>query len=51
MKDLLVLTADADMQAVFRAILDRCDALGIRPISSAVDRHLYRDSGVFSDGP
>jgi hypothetical protein len=51
MKDLFVLAADADMQAVFRALLDRPDALGIQPISSFVDRHVYRDPGVFTDGP
>jgi hypothetical protein len=51
MKDLFVLTADADMQAVFRAVLDRSDALGIRRISFEVDRHPNRDSGAFTDGP
>jgi hypothetical protein len=51
MKDLFVLAADADMQAVFRAILDRSVALGIRPISFEVDRHPNRDPGVFTDGP
>jgi hypothetical protein len=50
MKDLFVLAA-ADMQAVFRAVLKRSDALGIRPISSAVDRHPFRDSGVYRNGP
>jgi hypothetical protein len=51
MKDLFVLTADADMQAVFWAVLGRFDALGIRPISSGVDRHVNRDPGVFGEGP
>ena len=51
MKDLFVLTADADMKAVFEAILRRPEALGIRPIDSFVDRHLWRDPGVFSKGP
>src|SRR5580698_7674727 len=51
MKDLFVLTADADMQAVFRTILGRSEALGIRPITSTVDRHVNRDPGVFSEGP
>ena len=50
MKDLVVLTADADMQAVFRAILARPDALGIRTIDFEVDRHPGRDSGVFKSG-
>jgi hypothetical protein len=51
MKDLFVLTADADMQAVFRAILTRPDALGIQAISFEVDRHPNRDPGVFRTGP
>jgi hypothetical protein len=51
MKDLFVLTADADVQAIFRAILARPEALGTRPLSSVVDRHPYRDSGVFRNGP
>jgi hypothetical protein len=36
---------------VFRTILGRPGALGIRPISFAVDRHTNRDSGVFRNGP
>jgi hypothetical protein len=51
MKDLFVLTADADMLVVFRTILGRPDALGIRPISFAIDRHANRDAGVFRNGP
>ena len=51
MKDLFVLTADADMQAVFRAILVRHEVLGIRQIDFTVDRHTNRDSGVFRTGP
>jgi hypothetical protein len=51
MKDLFVLTADAEMQAVFRTVLNRPEALGIRPITFDVDRHLNRDSGVFREGP
>lgn len=51
MKDLSVLTADADMLAVFRAILDRPDALGIRSISFEINRHVNRDAGVFGTGP
>jgi hypothetical protein len=51
MMDLFVLAADADMKAVFEALLARPNALSIRPISSKVDRHPYRDSGVFTDGP
>jgi len=51
MKDLYVLAADADMQAVFRAILRRPDELGISAIDSFVERHVGRDSGVFGNGP
>jgi hypothetical protein len=51
MKDLFVLVADADMLAVFRALLARPDALGIRTVSFEVDRHTDRDPGVFGGGP
>jgi hypothetical protein len=51
MRDLFVLTADADMQVVFRALLARPSDLQIRPISFEVDRHPNRDSGVFRNGP
>jgi hypothetical protein len=51
MKDLFVLTADADMQAVFRSVLARPDALGIRAVDFDVDRHYRRDSGVYTEGP
>ena len=51
MKDLFVLTADADIKAVFQAILARPGALGIRAISFEVDRHTNRDAGVFKNGP
>jgi hypothetical protein len=51
MKDLFVLTADADMQAVFRSVLARPDALGIRAIDFDVDRYYRRDSGVYTEGP
>jgi hypothetical protein len=51
MKDLFVLTADAEMQAVFRSILARPNSLGIRAMDFKIDRHPYRDSGVFGDGP
>jgi hypothetical protein len=51
MRDLFVLAADADMKAVFEAILRRPEALGIRPINSFVDKHPWRDRGVFSEGP
>jgi hypothetical protein len=51
MRDLFVLAADADMKAVFKAILRRPEALGIRPINSFVDKHPWRDPGVFGEGP
>lgn len=51
MKDLFVLTADSEMQAVFRSVLARPDALGIRGIDFEVDRHQRRDPGVYTEGP
>jgi hypothetical protein len=51
MKDLYVLAADADMEAVFRAVLTRPDSLGIRPISFALKLYWKHDAGVFREGP
>lgn len=51
MKDLYVLTADAEMQAVVRTILARHQALGIRRIDFEVNRYPMRDSGMIKDGP
>lgn len=51
MTDLFVLTADADMQAVFQAVLNRPDALEIRAITAKVDRHTDHDAGVCRSGP
>jgi hypothetical protein len=51
MTDLFVLTADAQMKAVFDAILPRHKAMGIRQISFEVVPHPRRDSGVFTSGP
>lgn len=51
MKDLFVLTADADAKAVMSSVLSRHNALGIRPVSFEVDRHPMRDSGVVNSGP
>lgn len=51
MKDLFVLTADSDAQSVMRAVLKRNESLDIRPISFEIDRHPYRDNGVFNNGP
>lgn len=51
MKDLYVLAVDADMAAVFQAILARPKDLGICPIDFEVGRHLNRDSGILRSGP
>lgn len=51
MKDLLVITADADTRVVMQAVLSRPQSLGIRPLTFDVRRHDGRDSGVFRDGP
>jgi hypothetical protein len=51
MKDLYVLAADADMEAVFRAVLARPDSLGIRPISFEIKPYWKHDAGVFREGP
>lgn len=51
MKDLFLLTADADAQAFMRSILARHEALGIRPITVETERHIMRDPGIIKDGP
>ncbi len=51
MKDLFVLTADADAQAVMRAVLSRPESLGICRITFDVDRHPMHDSGMLMTGP
>lgn len=51
MRDLYVMTADADAQAVMDGVLSRDQALGIRPISFKVVRHPRHDAGVVKDGP
>lgn len=51
MRDLVVITADADMEAVMRAVLKRPQALGIRDIAFEVRRHDGRDAGVFQNRP
>jgi hypothetical protein len=51
MKDLFLLTADADALAFMKSILLRHEALGIRPITFEHMRHPMRDSGVIKDGP
>ena len=51
MKDLFVLTADSDAQALIRAVLRRHRELQIRPISVEVQRFTGRDSGMVKEGP
>ena len=51
MKELFVLTADADALAVMKQVLESPRALGIRPIQFCVDRHTGRDSGMVKNGP
>jgi hypothetical protein len=51
MKDLFLLTADADALAFMKSILTRHDALGIHPITIEPVRHPLRDAGVIKDGP
>lgn len=50
MKDLLVYVADADALAFLRAILQRHQALGIRPITFDIERHPQRDAGMVHSG-
>ena len=51
MKDLFVLTADADAEALFRSVLQRHKALHIRPIDFDIRRFPGRDSGMVNQGP
>ncbi len=50
MKDLLVYVADADALAFLRAVLNRPQALGVRPISFDIERHPQRDAGMVQSG-
>ena len=50
MKDLFVLTADADAMAAMRSVLQRHMSIGIHPVTFDVDRHTMRDSGLVKDG-
>lgn len=50
MKDLLVCVADADALAFLRAILQRHQALGIRPVTFDIERHPQRDAGMVQSG-
>ena len=49
MRDLFVLAADLDMEAVIKALLDRHDDIGIRKIKIDTDRHPEHDPGCFND--
>jgi hypothetical protein len=51
MKDLFLLTADADALAFMKSLLARHQALGISCITYELMRHPMRDSGVIKDGP
>lgn len=51
MKDLFVLTADVDAQALMKQVLSRPQALGIRTVDFEVDRHPGRDPGMVKHGP
>lgn len=51
MKDLFLLTADADALAFMKSVLARPEALGIRPITIEFMRHPMKDAGVVKDGP
>lgn len=51
MKDLFLLTADADALAFMQSILARHDALGIRPVTVEPIRHTMKDAGLIKDGP
>jgi len=46
----LVYVADADALAFLRAILQRHQALGIRPVTFDIERHPQRDAGMVQSG-
>lgn len=50
MKDLLVYVADADALGFIRSVLNRPQALGIRPLSFDIERHPQRDAGMVQSG-
>jgi len=47
-KDLVILVADDNMKAAIRGLLQRPEALGIRPLSTDVFVHVHRDPGVLN---
>jgi len=51
MKDLYVLSADADAEAAMRSVLKRHRSLGIREITFDIGRNPMRDSGMVNTGP
>jgi hypothetical protein len=51
MKDLYVMTADSDAEALLRALLARPAELDIAPIECKVERFIGRDSGMVQQGP
>lgn len=51
MKDLFVLTADSDAEALIKSVLQRHRDLKIHPISFEVQRFTGRDSGMVKEGP
>jgi len=48
--DLVVLTADKNMEFLLRAGFDRPEALGIRPITVSIQVHPFSDGGVRTTG-
>lgn len=51
MKDLIVLTADRQIEAAVSGILKRFQSLGIRPVQSDFSTHPRRDPGCFHEAP
>jgi hypothetical protein len=51
MKDLFVLTADSDAEALLRSVLERHESLEIITIAFDVRRFPGRDSGMVNQGP
>jgi hypothetical protein len=48
-KDLVILSADADIEFALRGLLTRAATLGIRPISVEYYRHMHHDPGCLRD--